>query len=163
MVSSLETALCWVSSLSLGSSVSPPWKNKCDISTQYIGVYQVNNKMITFYTEELLDQWQFAIDFSNTVFLFVSFFNFCAALNLWLTKDALFRSWKVQSMNQSPFNMLWLCIRVWHFATKKFPTQHVTAGYLARPYPKGEPKKTSLGGPFRHLKFDKNWRGGGGI
>ena len=38
----------------------------------------------------------------------------------------------------------------------KFPTQHVTAGYLARPYPKGDPKKTSLEGPFRHLKFDKN-------
>ena len=39
---------------------------------------------------------------------------------------------------------------------KKFPTQHVTAGYLARPYPKGKPKKTSLGGPPRHLKFGQN-------
>ena len=39
---------------------------------------------------------------------------------------------------------------------EKFPTQHVTAGYLARPYPKGEPKKTSLGGPSRHLKFGQN-------
>ena len=36
---------------------------------------------------------------------------------------------------------------------KKFPTQHVTARYLARSYPKGELKKTSLGGPFQHLKF----------
>ena len=39
---------------------------------------------------------------------------------------------------------------------KKIPTQHVTAGYPARPYPEGEPKKTSLGGPSRHLKFGQN-------
>ena len=36
----------------------------------------------------------------------------------------------------------------------KIPTQYVTARYLKRSYPKGEPKKTSLGGPFWHLKFD---------
>ena len=33
---------------------------------------------------------------------------------------------------------------------------HATGGYLGRSYPEGGPKKSSLGGPFRHLKFGKN-------
>ena len=38
----------------------------------------------------------------------------------------------------------------------KIPTQHVTARYQARSYLKEGPKKTSLGGPLRHLKFGQN-------
>ena len=38
----------------------------------------------------------------------------------------------------------------------KIPTQHVTARYQARSYLKDGPKKTSLGGPLRHLKFGQN-------
>ena len=39
----------------------------------------------------------------------------------------------------------------------KIPTQHVTARYLGRAYPKGRPKKSSPGGPFCHLKFGQNY------
>ena len=39
---------------------------------------------------------------------------------------------------------------------KKRTPHHATGGYLGRSYPEGGPKKSSLGGPFRHLKFGKN-------
>ena len=39
---------------------------------------------------------------------------------------------------------------------KKRTPHHATGGYLGRSYPEGGPKKSSLGGPFRHLKFGQN-------
>ena len=53
--------------------------------------------------------------------------------------------------------------RVFQKGHKKRAPQHATVGYLGRSYPEGGPKKSSLGGPFRHLKFGKNQCGGSRI
>ena len=42
-----------------------------------------------------------------------------------------------------------------HFVKKKCAPHHATGGYLGRSYPEGGPQKTSLGGPYWHLKLGK--------
>ena len=57
-----------------------------------------------------------------------------------------------------------LVVRVFlkgHFVKKNVHPTTQLAGTQEDHIQKGEAEQTSLGGPFRHLKFEKNGRGGG--